>query len=136
MLVARRHLYLTAALVWGVPGLTITIKGLLTYCKVSQSQLWWLYIVTLCVVVAFFFIFRSIVKRYINRIATLSERSFLYNTFPPKGWVLILFMMMLGIALKNIPHIPLQFTASFYSGLGPMLIVSSLRYLFAMSNSR
>ena len=41
-------------------------------------------------------------------------------------------MMSLGIALKHIPEIPSAFTASFYSGLGPMLIVAAVRYIVAM----
>lgn len=38
-------------------------------------------------------------------------------------------MMGLGIALKHIPQVPSAFTAAFYSGLGPMLLISSVRYL-------
>lgn len=55
----------------------------------------------------------------------------LLHTFPVKGWVLLVFMMSLGILLKNIPNIPLEFIASFYSGLGPMLVVSAVRFLSA-----
>ena len=35
----------------------------------------------------------------------------------------------LGIALRFIPGIPAEFTASFYSGLGPMLLVAALRFI-------
>lgn len=41
-------------------------------------------------------------------------------------------MMGLGIALKHIPAIPSAFIASFYSGLGPMLVFSSLRFMAEM----
>lgn len=34
-----------------------------------------------------------------------------------------------AVALKFIPGIPLEFTASFYSGLGPMLLFASARFL-------
>ncbi len=46
------------------------------------------------------------------------------------GWVLLVFMMSLGIALKHIPGIPSAFTASFYTGLGPMLLLGSGRFMF------
>ena len=49
-----------------------------------------------------------------------------------KGWILLAVMMGLGITLKYIPSVPMAFTASFYSGLGPMLIVAASRYLAAM----
>lgn len=132
MVVPRRFLYLIAALIWGIPGITITTKGVSAYSNIQPSQLWWLLVATACVIIFFFWIFRRVSGRYIERIATLPERCPPYQTFPPKGWVLILFMMGLGIALKFIPNMPIQFTASFYSGLGPMLILSAVRFLVAM----
>ena len=40
--------------------------------------------------------------------------------------------MPVGITLKHIPDVPMSFTASFYSDLGPMLIVAALRFFAAM----
>ena len=57
-------------------------------------------------------------KRESDRIAAIRES------------LLLVFMMGLGIALKHIPGVPSAFTASFYTGLGPMLLLSSLRFLF------
>lgn len=51
------------------------------------------------------------------------------------GIIISLFMMGLGIALKHIPGIPPTFTASFYSGLGPMLILSSVRFMSYRKNA-
>jgi hypothetical protein len=53
----------------------------------------------------------------------------IWQIFPPNGWVMLVFMMGLGITLKYIPALPMSFTASFYSGLGPMLILAALRFL-------
>lgn len=75
--------------------------------------------------------FGLIVKRYSSRIAALPERTTLWQTFPLRGWILIFFMSCLGIALKFIPGIPAEFTASFYSGLGPMLIYAACRFIAA-----
>ena len=50
-------------------------------------------------------------------------------TFPLRGWILIICMTSLGLVLKHIPHIPTEFTASFYSGLGPMLIWAAGRFV-------
>ena len=43
--------------------------------------------------------------------------------------LLIIFMTSLGLVLKQIPLIPAEFTASFYSGLGPMLIWAAYRFV-------
>lgn len=132
MLMPRKCLYLIAALIWGIPGITITLKGINAYSNIQPSQLWWLLVATACTVIFFFCIFRRVTRRYIERIATLPDKCPSHQTFPPKGWILILFMMGLGITLKFIPGVPVQFTASFYTGLGPMLILSSLRFIFAL----
>ena len=125
--------YIVAALIWGIPGINIAIKGLRTYMLMKPENLWWLMLVTVAVSVFFFFIFRRVVRIYSERIDSLPDRVMIWQIFPPQGWILLVFMMGLGITLKYIPGIPISFTASFYSGLGPMLIVASLRFVAAMS---
>lgn len=126
----RGHLYAVAGIIWGIPGITITLKGIKAYMMQPSGNIWWLLLVTISVMTAFFMMFRSIVDRYSRRIASLPESVRIWQTFPLKGWILLAFMMGLGIALKHIPGVPTAFTASFYSGLGPMLILSSLRFIW------
>ena len=73
--------------------------------------------------------FRRIVDRYCSRIASLPDNVTIWQTFPTRGWILVVFMMCLGIVLKHIPSVPSAFTASFYSGLGPMLVLASARFV-------
>ena len=129
MLVKREFLYLIAALIWGIPGAIITTKGIMAYGALPLHKQWWLIGITACVVVFFFFVFRRIVKQYCARIAELPERTTLWQTFPLRGWLLIVFMIGLGITIKYIPTTPLQFTASFYSGLGPMLLLAATKFI-------
>ena len=132
MKVKRKYLYLTAALIWGLPGIAITVKGVTAYTLVPPSLTCFLLILTGCVLTMFHLIFRQMVRRYSERIAALSERSPLWQTFPPRGWGILLFMMGLGIAIRHIPGIPTPFIAFFYSGLGPMLVLSAIRFLQRM----
>ena len=125
----RKHLYFVAAVIWGIPGITITLKGICAYRMQPSENLWWLLVITICVLSGFFLMFRKIVNRYCRRIASLPEKVKIWQTFPTRGWVLLIFMMGLGIALRHIPAIPSAFIASFYSGLGPMLVFSSLRFM-------
>ena len=128
MSVKRKYLFLLASLIWGIPGVIITIKGISAYGDVPTTDLWWLLAITFAVLCAFYFIFRKIVCTYSNRIDALPAKTSLWQTFPIRGWLLILFMMCLGIVLKYTPFIPGQFIASFYSGLGPMLIWSAIKF--------
>lgn len=131
MLMPRAIHYLLAALIWGAPGVTITIKGITAYSSVPQSELWWFLVATVAVIVAFFYIFGRVSQRYIDRISTLPEKSPVYSTFPLRGWILLLFMMGLGIIIKYLPNVPVQFIASFYSALGPMLLLSAVRFVIS-----
>jgi len=125
---SRRYLYLIAGIIWGIPGVIITLKGISAYASMAPEKLWWLLIITLAVLTGFFLMFRKIVRKYSARIAALPERTGFFQTFPLRGWILIVFMMGLGMALKFI-GVPAEFTASFYSGLGPCLLVSAVMFI-------
>lgn len=125
----RCALYFVAAALWGIPGVIITVKGVNAYLSMPLRKLLWLMSGTAVVLVCFFFMLRKAVGKYSALIAAQPEKTSIWHTFPLRGWILILFMMCLGMSLKFIPWIPLEFTASFYSGLGPMLIFASYGFL-------
>ena len=125
----KKYLYISAALIWGIPGVIIAIKGIKAYFIQPSENIWWLMMITIAVLAAFFFMFRRIVDRYCSRIASLPDKVTIWQTFPTRGWILVVFMMCLGMVLKHIPAIPTAFTASFYSGLGPMLVLASARFV-------
>lgn len=125
----RKYLYFIAAALWGIPGAIITVKGIRCYLTMPAGDLWWLLLITAGVLSGFFFMFRSIVDKYAARIASQPERTTVWQTFPLRGWILIVCMTCLGIALKFIPGVPVAFTASFYSGLGPMLVLAACRFI-------
>lgn len=118
-----------AALIWGVPGMLVFAKGLAAYRTQDCADLWWLLMITACVLLFFFFIFRRIVDKYCRRIAALEGPLHVGHTFPLRGWILVVCMSSLGIVLRFFPFLPSEFTASFYCGLGPMLIFSAIRFL-------
>ena len=127
----RKYLYIVAALIWGIPGAKITQQGINAY-SILEGDKNCLIFGTLMVLFSFFFMFRRIVNRYCVRILSLPFKTWLWHVFPLKGWLMLLFMMSLGIVLKHIPNIPIEFIALFYSGLGPMLLISAVRYILYM----
>ena len=128
MRVGRRWLFLLAALIWGFPGAVITSKGVAAYGGVAGEQMWWHLAITAVVLLGFGFMFGRIVARYTAHIRSLPERVTPLRMFPRKGWVLLGVMMCLGGVLRLAPFVPNAFIASFYSGLGPMLLVSSAKF--------
>ncbi len=126
----KNALYYVAAVLWGVPGVIISVKGVKAYMLMPAHSLWWLILITVFVLACFFFMFRGAVDKYSALIAAQPQKTSLWHTFPLRGWVLIIFMLCLGISLKFIPGLPMEFTASFYSGLGPMLLFAAFRFMF------
>lgn len=125
----RKYLYFIAAALWGIPGIIIFLKGIKAYGTMPSQELWWLLVITAFVLTGFFFMFRKIVDKYSARIASQPQKTTLWQAFPLRGWILIVCMSCLGMALKFIPGVPAEFTASFYSGLGPMLLFAAGRFI-------
>lgn len=125
----RQYLYYIAAAIWGVPGFIVSIKGFYAYSQMRSENLWWLLLITAGVLVGFYYMFGRIVDKYSSRIASLPAKTSFWQTFPLKGWILVVGMSCLGIALKFVPGIPMEFTASFYSGLGPMLVAAAFLFI-------
>lgn len=125
----KKNLYCIAALIWGIPGIIITVKGIRAYLSMAPQNLWWLLLITAAVLASFYMMFSRIVDRYSARIAAQPQKTTVWQTFPLRGWILIVCMTCLGIVMKHIPAVPAAFTASFYSGLGPMLLFAALRFL-------
>ena len=113
----KNDLYYIAAVLWGIPGVIISVKGVRAYLTMPTEKLWWLLLITVFVLIGFFFMFRGAVDKYSAHIASQSEKTNPLKTFPVRGWLLIIFMLGLGMALKFIPGIPDEFIASFYSGV-------------------
>ena len=131
----RKHLFPVAAALWGIPGGIIMLKGIKAYLTMPTQRLWWLLLISAFVATGFFIMFRKIVDKYSARIEALPPKTSLWQTFPLRGWILMAFMCGLGVVLKFIPGIPAVFTASFYSGLGPMLIFAAGRFICRMRST-
>lgn len=120
-------------LVWLAPGIVITRKGimaLLTVTETHPERVWWLVVIAVTVVVLFSLMFNNFIKRYTARILNFPERKkSLFAFLDLHGYILITFMMCLGIALKYILGMPEEFFAVFYPGLGLALSIAGVRYL-------
>lgn len=54
----RKHLYLVAGVIWGIPGIIISLKGINAYRIQPPEDIWWLALITAAVLTAFFLMFR------------------------------------------------------------------------------
>ncbi len=128
--VAKRHLLLANAIVWGAPGIKVLVTGIQSYLALWPSKrIVWLAVGSVLVLTGFVWMFNRIVRKYSDRILAFpQEKKSLLAFLPLRGWILVIFMMCLGVSLKFIPGVPTAFFASFYCGLGPALIAAAAQF--------
>ena len=118
-------------LMWTAIGTKITVTGVSSYLKSGVTPaLWWMIPLSVLVFAGFYAMFTGVVRKYAARILAMPEpKQPVYKTFSLKGYLIIAFMIGLGITLKHIPGIPTSFFAWFYCGLGPGLLSAGIRFL-------
>ena len=133
--VNREHLLLMQVLCWLGPGikvLTTGIQALLYVNTTHPERVWWLMLIAIMVTITFSLMFNNFIKRYTARILNFPERKkSLFAFFDAHGYIMIAFFMCLGIGLKFIPGMPVEFFAGFYPGLGTALSIAGIRYFIS-----
>ena len=127
MKVNRTTLLLIAGIVWCIAGINILRIGIVTYPPyIGIVQL----VLSVLIFVAFMMMFRRIVIRHRKRILHLpEERVPFWLFFDKKSYILMIFMMGLGIALRSTGIAPDIFIAVFYTGLGAALTAAGILFI-------
>ena len=128
--VRKIHLLAVNGLLWTAIGTKIAVTGVSHYLKTPGEKLWWMIPLSILVFAGFYVMFTGIVRKYAERIHALpGPKEPIWKTFGLKGYLIIAFMISLGISLKYIPGIPDSIFAWFYLGLGPGLLSAGIRFL-------
>ena len=127
--IPTKYLLLVNGLMWTVIGTRIALIGIDYYHRLKSIP-WWYFILSAVVFAGFWFMFTGVVRRYSQRIMAMTQPcTSIFRTFSVKGYIIIAFMITLGITLKRIPQIPDSFIAWFYCGLGPGLFSAGIRFI-------
>lgn len=127
--IPTRYLLLVNGLLWMAIGVKILLTGVDYYGRL-ESIPWWYFLLSAVVFAGFWFMFTGVVRKYAARIMSMTEpKTSIFKTFSIKGYIIIAFMITLGIFLKRIPQVPDSFIAWFYCGLGPGLLSAGIRFI-------
>ena len=133
--VNREHLLLMQVLCWLGPGIKVLTTGIQAMLYVNTThpeRVWWLMLIAIMVTITFSLMFNNFIKRYTARILNFPERKkSLFAFFDAHGYIMIAFFMCLGIGLKFIQGMPVEFFAGFYPGLGTALSIAGIRYFIS-----
>lgn len=132
--VKKSTLLLAAGAVWLAAGVNILRIGITALVGCFKSTAGWLpyllLLIAAVVLTGFSFMFYHIVGKYQKRILGYpEEKKSIFYCFDLKGYLLMAFMMGLGIGLRVGNFLPDEFFAAFYSGLGTALSVAGIRFI-------
>ena len=137
--VHKNTLILVAGIVWAIAGFNIVRIGLIAY---QGNFTWWRGLLSISVYAAFqIFVFGKMVKKHTGRILQYKEeRQNFFRFFDTKSYLIMAFMMTLGIGLRVSGLVPDVYIAVFYTGLGASLLTAGvlflIRYLRVMAQSK
>lgn len=127
--VHKRTLLFIAGAVWVIAGVNILRIGILTW--LSDAHLWLFKIgeATIVFLLFFIFVFKKLFAKNTERIKNKAEKSCPFSFFDKKGWIIMVFMMTLGITVREFHLLPNGFISVFYTGLSSALIITGILFL-------
>ena len=127
MKIKKEKLLIVAGAVWALAGINILRIGITSYLQ--GSFLYWMPFVSALILFCFLWMFKRVVRKNTNRILSYSETVSVFAFLDAKGYLLMAFMMGLGITLRAIDLLPTAFFAVFYTGLGTALTLAGVLFI-------
>ncbi len=127
--VNRQTLLLTAGIVWLVAGANILRIGLITWFNSPRDLLFKIGEATVVFLLFFLFVFKKLYDKHTRRIEQKTDKSCPFSFFDVKGWIIMTFMIALGITVRELHLLPNRFISVFYTGLSLALIFTGLLFL-------
>ncbi|MDF2567177.1 MAG: hypothetical protein K0R90_633 [Oscillospiraceae bacterium] len=130
--VSKDFLLFLASVVWGFAGYKILGIGI-----PSMINNWSIPIVNILISVIIFglffkFVFFKMFKKHKNRIMRYQQdRVQMFAFFDLRGYIIMAFMITLGITIRNLNFINPLYLGTFYCGLGSALLGAGICFLTA-----
>lgn len=128
--VNRQFLLIIAGVVWIIAGANILRIGIITWVNSSQDALFKVCEATLVFLLFFLFVFKKLYDKYTVRIEKKKiDKNCPFSFFDVKGWIIMIFMMTLGITVRVFHLLPDSFISVFYTGLSLALIATGALFI-------
>lgn len=128
--VNRQVLLITAGIVWIIAGANILRIGVTTWLNNTQGWLFKSCEATVVFLLFFILVFRGLYYKHTRRIEQKkNEKNCPFAFFDAKGWIIMTFMISVGITVRTFHLLPDSFISVFYTGLALALIVTGVLFL-------
>lgn len=129
MKVSKKSLVLWSAIVWMIAGFNVLKIGINVYGEYLSVLNFGLSVIVF--LIFWNMIFKKMVDKNIIRIKSLPHEEYnFWNFFDLKSFLIMAFMMSMGISLRVYNLVPDVFIAVFYSGLGAALALAGVKYFY------
>ena len=127
----KRNLFLIAGILWLIAGTMIMKVGVPFLINDDKNFLLGLLGAIAIFLIFYIMIFSKYVNKHKNRILNdKREKMKIWEFFDKSSYILMIFMMSFGMALRFSGLLPNFFFEFFYSGLGLALSLSGILFLF------
>ena len=128
-MVRKQTLLLLAGIVWLIAGLNVLTVGINTWLATEME--WYLKtgFAILTFSIFFFLIFQPLYKKYTARILSFEDKNHIFSFFDVKGWLIMAFMITLGVNIRKFSLLPNTFITPFYTGLSIALSLTGFHFI-------
>lgn len=128
--VNRQFLLITAGILWIIAGANILRIGIATWINNTQDWMFKVGEATVIFLLFFVFIFRKLYYKHTRRIEKKKEnKNCPFSFFDVKSWIVMVFMIALGITIRSLHLLPDSFISVFYTGLSIALILTGILFI-------
>ena len=128
--VNRQVLLITAGIVWIVAGANILRIGIVTWTDTTQGSMFKIGEATIVFLLFFVLIFKKLYYKHTRRIEQKKkEKNCPFSFFDTKGWIIMTFMISLGITIRTLHLLPDSFISVFYTGLSIALMLTGILFI-------
>ncbi len=125
--VKPKTLLIIAGTFWIMAGLNVLRIGIISFFQINKKN----YLLFISSIIFFLFeiMFFKIKKKHIKRILKYKNNTYFWNFFDLKSYIIMIFMISLGIILRILNVFPVFFVAFFYTGLGLALTLEGIMFI-------
>ncbi|MFT4073686.1 MAG: hypothetical protein QM654_17395 [Dysgonamonadaceae bacterium] len=129
MQIKKRNLIIAAGCMWLIAGVNVFHIGVQVW-EIQKTKPWLHFFGAIATFLFFGIIFNKSYNKNVNRIHLMDNPRNPLSFFDLKGWLIIIFMMTLGITVRYFGLLPVSFIAPFYQGLGLCLAIYGGRFIW------
>lgn len=128
--VNRQILLIIAGTVWIIAGGNILRIGIVTWMNNSHDWMFKIGEATIVFLLFFVLIFKRLYYKHTRRIEQKKgTRNCPFSFFDVKSWIIMIFMISLGITIRSFHLLPESFISVFYTGLSIALILTGILFI-------